>query len=288
MKKALDNGFWALKILAGSCLFGLGFSVFLEPQSMNAGGISGLAMLIEKLIGVGSVGVIQIILNLPLFFAGGRRIGVRFFVGSLIGMLASSAAIDGFALLVPPVAVEPLMAAIYGGLLSGAGIGLVLVSGASTGGSDILVRLIQLKNRNFRIGTISFSFDLVVSLLTGLVYMDVTRTLYTFIAIYLTSKVMDMMIYSFDNSKVAMIISAHHDEIAQMICDKLDRGVTYLYGQGYYSQKDTKVILVAIKRYQLAQLKENVVAIDPDAFIILQEAHQVLGDGFIRYTDSSM
>ena len=288
MKTIKDNVLWVLKILLGCALFSAGFSLFLEPRGMNAGGISGLAMLITQIIGFGSVGMIQILLNLPLFLMGGKRIGIRFFVGSLIGMLASSVMIDVIALYAPKITAEPLIAAIYGGILSGAGIGLVFVEGASTGGSDILIRLVQLKNRNFKLGTISFGFDFLVSVLTGIVFRDMTKTLYTLIAIFLTSRVIDMVVYSFDNSKVALIISPEYEKIAEMVCDKLGRGVTYLYGQGYYSRKDTKVLLVAVKRYQLAQLKEYVVQIDPDAFIILQDAHQVLGDGFIRYSEHSL
>lgn len=288
MKTIKDNVLWVLKILLGCALFSAGFSLFLEPRGMNAGGISGLAMLITRIIGFGSVGMIQILLNLPLFLMGGKRIGIRFFVGSLIGMLASSVMIDAIALYPVKITAEPLIAAIYGGILSGAGIGLVFVEGASTGGSDILIRLVQQKNRNFKLGTISFGFDFLVSVLTGIVFRDMTKTLYTLIAIFLTSRVMDMVVYSFDNSKVALIISPEYEKIAEMVCDKLGRGVTYLYGQGYYSRKDTKVLLVAVKRYQLAQLKEYVVQIDPDAFIILQDAHQVLGDGFIRYSEHSL
>ena len=288
MKTIKDNVLWVLKILLGCALFSAGFSLFLEPRGMNAGGISGLAMLITQVIGFGSVGMIQILLNLPLFLMGGKRIGIRFFVGSLIGMLASSVMIDVIALYAPKITAEPLIAAIYGGILTGAGIGLVFVEGASTGGSDILIRLVQQKNRNFKLGTISFGFDFLVSVLTGIVFRDMTKTLYTLIAIFLTSRVMDMVVYSFDNSKVALIISPEYEKIAEMVCDKLGRGVTYLYGQGYYSRKDTKVLLVAVKRYQLAQLKEYVVQIDPDAFIILQDAHQVLGDGFIRYSEHSL
>ena len=288
MKTIKDNVLWVLKILLGCALFSAGFSLFLEPRGMNAGGISGLAMLITRVVGFGSVGMIQILLNLPLFLMGGKRIGIRFFVGSLIGMLASSVMIDVIALYAPKITAEPLIAAIYGGILSGAGIGLVFVEGASTGGSDILIRLVQQKNRNFKLGTISFGFDFLVSVLTGIVFRDMTKTLYTLIAIFLTSRVIDMVVYSFDNSKVALIISPEYEKIAEMVCDKLGRGVTYLYGQGYYSRKDTKVLLVAVKRYQLAQLKEYVVQIDPDAFIILQDAHQVLGDGFIRYSEHSL
>ena len=112
--------------------------------------------------------------------------------------------------------------------------------------------------------------------------------LYSGVAIFVSGRVMDTVVYSFDYSKVALIISREHETIAKTITEKLERGVTYLQGTGYYSQKDTKVILTAIKRYQLAELKAMVAEIDPDAFIIVQEAHQVLGDGFSRYSKDAL
>ena len=125
-------------------------------------------------------------------------------------------------------------------------------------------------------------------ILTGIAFQDVSNILYCAITLYLCSKVVDAVVYSFDYSKVAMIVSGKYEAIAKAIGDQLGRGVTYLYGQGSYSGRDTKVILTAVKKQQLADLKEIVVTIDPDAFVILQESHQVLGDGFARYTSDSL
>ncbi len=278
---------WALKILGGCVLFGLGFDLFLEPNHLNVGGISGIAMIILEVIPFGTVGLMSALINLPLFFLGGRKIGLKFFVGSILGSIGLSASID-LLTVIPVPQTEPLLGAIYGGILCGAGLGIVFMEGASTGGSDIVVRLLKTKHRNMPIGQISMLFDLVVAALTGIVYGDVSTMLYSLIAIFATSQIIDAVVYHFDYSQVAYIISPRHAEIAEAICRKLDRGVTYLYGQGYYSQRDTKVILSAVKRGQLAQLKELVVSIDPDAFIIVQEAHQVLGDGFARYSKDSL
>lgn len=278
---------WIGTTILGSLLFSLGFDLFLLPHELNAGGVSGLAMVIHKLVPFMSVGILQIIINLPLFLFGGLKIGKKFFVGSLLGMASSSLFIDLFATLPVPQS-EPLLGLIYGSLLCGAGIGVVFASGTSTGGSDILVRLLKLRLRNVPVGQICLFIDLAVAVLTGIVFRDVTKTLYTGVTVFLTTKIMDAVIYRFDYSKVALIITGKYEEVAKTVGEKLSRGTTYLYGEGAYTGKQTKVVLTAIKRQQLAELKELVTDIDPNAFIILQEAHQVLGDGFTRYSKNSL
>ena len=276
-----------LKTAMGCALFALGFDLFLLPGGMNAGGLSGLAMVFVHLTDFASVGIITALLNIPLFILAGAKIGKKFFFGSLIGMACSSGFIDLFALL-PVPEVEPLIGAIYGGVICGAGLGFVFAAGVSTGGSDIIVRLLKLKYRHVPIGVISMSFDACVAVLTGLVFRDVNSALYTGIAIYISGKIIDMVVYSFDYSTVALIISKNYEQIARVISDKLERGATYLHGEGTYSGNPTKVVLTAVRKQQLAELKELVVDIDPDAFIIVQEAHQVLGDGFVRYSKDAL
>lgn len=278
---------WIVATVVGSAVFALGFALFLQPNDMNAGGISGLAQVIVELTGLGSVGSLSILINLPLFLLGGVKIGKKFFAGSALGMFLSSVLIDAFALIPFPVA-EPLVGTLYGGVLCGLGLGIVFVSGTSTGGSDILVRLLKLRYRNVPIGQISMCFDLIVVVLTGLVFGDVTKALYTGIAVFVTGQVVDGVVYRFDYSKVALIISKEYEVIAREIGLKLDRGATYLHGEGTYSHQHTKVVLTAVKKQQVAELKELVTRIDPNAFIIVQEAHQVLGDGFSRYTKDSL
>ena len=278
---------WIISTLLGSLIFALGFDLFLVPNNLNPGGISGLSVVIVELLGFGRVGTLSILINLPLFALGGIKIGKRFFMGSLIGMVSSSLLIDLLVLLPAPQS-EPLLGALYGGVICGAGLGMVFVAGTSTGGSDILVRLLKLRYRNVPIGQISMTFDLIVVVLTGLVFRDVTKALYTGVTVYICGKVIDAMVYRFDYSKVALIISSEYEEIARQIGLQLDRGATFLHGEGSYSGHPTKVVLAAIKRQQLAELKELVTQIDPNAFIIVQEAHQVLGDGFSRYSKDSL
>lgn len=276
-----------IKTVFGCALFGLGFNLFLEPNGLNAGGLSGLSMALVHLTGIGTVGVVTAVLNLPLFAIGGLKIGKSFFLGSLLGMILSSVAIDLFSLL-PRPEIEPLLSALYGGVICGVGLGAVFSSGYTTGGSDIIVRLLKRKWPNVSIGIINTCFDLGVTVITGLVYWDVSRALYSGLAIFVTGQVMDAVIYRFDYSKVALIISKEYEKITAEISEKLGRGATFLQGYGSYSGEEMKVILTAVKRQQLAELKELVSEIDPNAFIIVQEAHQVLGDGFSRYSKDAL
>ena len=278
---------WIITTIVGSTVFALGFSLFLQPNDISPGGISGLALVAVELLGFGSVGSLSILINLPLFILGGLKIGRRFFAGSLVGMLLSSLLIDTFAFIaMPPV--EPLMAALYGGVLCGFGLGAVFVCGSSTGGTDILARLMKLRYRNVPIGQITMILDGIVVVLTGLVLQDLAKAMYTGVTVFLCGKAVDAVVYSFDYSKVALIITSQHEQVAAQIGKKLDRGATFLHGEGSYTHKDMKVVLVAVKKQQIAELKELVMECDPDAFVIVQEAHQVLGDGFSRYSRNAL
>lgn len=284
MKKSSTLARDLLMIVFGSAVFALGFDIFLEPLGISCGGVSGIAMLI--VYGTKSefltVGILSAAINIPLFFFGYRRIGKQFFFGSMLGMAVSSVCFDLFALLPTPT-VEPLVASLFGGAMIGAGLGIVFIAGASTGGVDIVARLLKLRFRNFPIGKILLCMDLCTAVATGIVYGEFNNTLYSAITLFLSSVVLDKVVYGLDYSKVALIISDKHEEIAVAIDSQLDRGVTLLRGRGFYRRADKDILLSAVKRKQLAQLKELVMSIDPNAFLILQDAHQVLGDGFKRY-----
>ncbi len=287
MKKAMKKLWMLLLIAVGCAMFALGFNLFLEPHGLNTGGISGLSMILVELLGFGTIGLITAIINLPLFAIGGMKIGKDFFWLSFVGMVLSSAFIDLF-VYIPRPELDPLLSTLYGGVICGLGLGMVFSTGGSTGGSDIVVRLLKLRWQHVPIGVINMAFDLCVAVLTGLVFRDMEKALYSGVAIFVTGKVIDAVVYRFDYSKVALIISPQHTLIADAIAKELDRGATYLNGQGSYTGNDTKVVLTAVKRQQIAELKKLVVEIDPNAFIIVQDAHQVLGDGFARYSKYSL
>ena len=159
---------WSLMIILGSVLFSLGFVWFLDVHQFNGGGITGIAQIVSHWT-FGSVGLWVLIFNIPLFIIGAWKLGVKFFVGSLLGLGAVTAALE-LLVFIPAPETEPLLACIYGGALVGGGLGIVVMTGASTGGSDIIVRLLKRKWRNVPIGTITMGFDIVVMVLTGIAF----------------------------------------------------------------------------------------------------------------------
>ncbi len=287
MKKAIQTFLWILRIFVGTGLFSVGFNMFLGPNDLNAGGLSGLAQLMVEVLGFGSVGLFVVLINLPLFALAGIKVGKQFFWGSLTGMLSLTVTLELFTFL-PVPQVDPLLAALYGGVMAGIGVGIVFMAGASTGGSDIIVRLLKMKMQHVNIGTITIGFDCVVAILTGIVFQDISRALYSGVTIFVTGKVVDAVVYSFDYSKAVMIMSKEYEKVAKVITKDLNRGATYLKGEGTYSGNEMKVVFTVVKKQQLAELKRLVHEVDPNAFVVVQEAHQVLGEGFARYSKDSL
>ena len=284
MKEAV----WVLTILAGAALYSVGFDLFWKPAALNGGGVSGLSLVIFKVTGFASVGVINFLINVPLFVAGRAKLGNRFFIGSCLGMLFSSITLDLFDRLPAPKLDNIFLPIIYGGIVCGLGVGLIVRAGATAGGSDILIRLIKMRRQNASVGTISLCIDTCIILLNALIFRDIQTALYSGISVYIYSKVFDAVIYRFDYSRVALIISKNHKEIADVIADKMHRGVTFLEGEGYYTHEHTKVVMTAMPNKQLPELKQLVTGVDPNAFIIIQDSHNILGEGFQKYSKTNL
>lgn len=281
MKHETRRILWQMgwKITLGSAVFALGFDLFLAPNNLNIGGMSGLAMVLQELLGFGSIGVLTMLLNVPLFVLGTKKLGKRFLIGSLAGMLLSSVFIDLFALL-PVPKTEVLLDSLYGGAISGVGLGLVFLSGATTGGTDIAARLLRRKFRSASLGKMMLLVDLGIILLTGIVFHDISRTLYSALPLAVSSVVIDQLLYGLDHSTVALIISEQYEAVSAEISARLDRGATILSGSGSYTGKARPVLMSAVRQRELPELKAIAQQIDPNAFVILLPAHQVLGEGF--------
>ena len=267
-----------LIISAGALLFAVGLSLFAEPFHIAPGGVSGLAIIINYLSGL-PVGITIILINIPLFCVGFLKLGRSFVISSFYAMFLSSVLVDLLSHM-PPFVEEPLLAALYGGLFIGAGMGLVFVHGASTGGSDIVVRLLRLRFRGLKLGRIMFMTDLFVIALAALVFGDLNRALYAIITVYVNSIVIDGIVYGLEFSKVAYIISQKNADIALRIQNELERGVTFLYGEGGYSKQPAKIIICALNQQQIVKFYAIVHEIDPAAFVIVTNAHEIVGYGF--------
>jgi uncharacterized membrane-anchored protein YitT (DUF2179 family) len=267
-----------LLISAGAFLFAVGISLFAEPFHIAPGGVSGISIIINYLLKL-PVGRTIILINIPLFIAGFLKLGRSFVVSSLYAMLLSSVLVDLLAQ-VQPFVEEPLLAALYGGLFIGAGMGLIFIHGSSTGGSDIIVRLLRLRFKGLKLGRIMFLTDLCVIALAALVFHDLNRSLYAIITVYVNSIVVDGIIYGLEFSKVAYIISQKSEQIAGRIQVELERGVTFFFGEGGYSKQPAKIIMCALKQQQIVKFYGIVHEEDPEAFVIVTNAHEVVGYGF--------
>ena len=275
-------------IVLGCAIYAVSFNWFFQPNNISMGGFTGVAQIINRLIPVMPVGVTSILLNIPLFIIGVRKQGVKLLVASLFAMGVSSLMIDGLNMVYTfqPME-EPLLACIYGGVLVGVSMGLLMTVGATTGGSDLAARLLKYKLRHLSIGRLCLGIDVSVICLYAITFRSVNNALYGIIAMYISSLTMDTVVYGSINAKIAYIISGHSGEVAKRLLD-LDLGITLLDGRGGYSGDRKQVVLCAFKRSQFAVVKATVTAIDPNAFIIVCEAHEVLGEGFGAYTPDSL
>ena len=280
MKKQLFLDY--LVITAGSILFGLSFDMFFISNQVAMAGITGLAQVINVLAPQLSVGLLSILLNVPLFLAGWKFIGFHLLASSLFSMVVSSLAIDGIAALYTFPPMDPMLASVCGGALMGAGLGLVFAKGATTGGTDIVARLLKLKLPWLPMGKLILIPDIAVLALAAVVFGQMEAALYGAVALFVSAKVMDTVLYGMDLSKVAYVISDHWQEIAQTLLDQ-NRGVTILQGRGAYTDTEKQVLLVAFKQRAIVEVKRTVHELDPNAFLIVCDVHDVLGEGFGEY-----
>ena len=269
-------------ITLGAVIYALAFDWFVAPNQIAMGGVTGLAQIVNALVPVLPVGVLSILVNVPLFLAGWRLLGGRLLVSSLYAMAVSSLAIDVIAWMhtFPPM--DPILATLYGGAGMGVGLGLVFSQGATTGGTDIIGKLLKLKFPRLPIGKLVMIPDMVVVILAAVVFGTVNAALYGLIQMYLLSKVMDMILYGWDTSRVAYIITDRWEETVQGLLD-MNRGVTLLQGKGAYTGAEKQVLLVAFRQREIVPIKRMLREIDPKAFFIVCDAHEILGEGFGDY-----
>lgn len=279
-----DNTPWQIalrvfKILLGSAIFAAGIQWLYHPASLVSGGVTGIAMIINYLTGL-PVGVMILAMNLPLFLVSFKSYGWRFMAGSLLGTVASSIFIDLFALIPYNITAEPFLAAIYGGIITGLGLGIVFTTGSTTGGTDVVAKLIKDKFPYVNFGTMILVLDAVIIAVYALLFRKYDSAMYTIIAVYVAARVIDLVLYGASQSKLCHIISEYSDEIKTAIVEKLNRGVTVLSGKGAYSGQDKQILLCVVKRQQIVEIKKIVKNIDKRAFVIVTDTRDVFGEGF--------
>lgn len=274
-------------IVLGSAIYAVSFNWLFQPNNISMGGFTGVAQILNRMFPALPVGVTVILLNIPLFYLGVRKQGPRLLVSSLFAMAIGSLLIDALAMVYTFHPMDPLLACVYGGVLLGLSMGLLLNVGATTGGTELAARLLKYKLRHLSIGRLCLGIDVVVIVLYAMTFRSLHNALYGIMAMYIASLAMDAVVYGSTNAKMAYIISAHSGPVAEKLL-AMDLGVTLLEGKGGFSGDEKQVVLCAFKRSQIAAIKAAVTALDPGAFIIVCEAHEVLGEGFGEYTPDSL
>ena len=279
-KKSLTD--WvriSVRIIIGCALYSAGFQYFLYHNSISTGGVTGIAMIVNYLTNL-PVGVTTIVINVPLFAIGRKRYGLQFMLLSLAGMLISSVFVDIFALSDFCFTTDLLLAAVFGGVFMGVGLGLVYSTSATTGGTDIIAKFLRQKYQHINFGTIILLLDVVVIAVFAVIFKRAESSMYAIISMYIAAKMIDLVLIGAVNSKMCFIISEQSEQIKDDIMNKLDRGITFLQGEGGYTGAERKVILCVVKRTQITELKAILRERDENAFCIVSDSREVFGEGF--------
>ncbi len=286
-EKAKEFALDLLYTVAGAAILAVGVSCFVGPAQIAPGGVSGLSILVNFLTDL-PVGAVNLAFNIPLILLAWKFLGRRFTLRTLVTVLIQSVLMDVITLWIPVYTGERIMAALFGGVASGVGLALVFMRGSTTGGTDIVSRLLQLRYRHLSIGRLLFSVDVVVLLLSVAVFRNIEAGLYGMIAIFASGKVLDNILYGLDTGKVLLVVSGKNQEIAARIMETLKRGVTFLHGSGAWSGTERQVLLCAVRAQQCYRVEEIVRGVDKEAFVIVLEATEIAGEGFRPITEDKV
>lgn len=284
MEHIRQRAFWLayLQLLAGCVLGAAAYPLFLTPNHIAPGGLTGIAVIFNYLWRW-PVGTVSLALNIPLFIAGYRAMGKIFVFRTLLATMLFSLLIDLLPL--PPMTEDPLLSTVFGGVLLGGGLGLILRGGATTGGTDMLAKMVHRRLQFISTGTFLFAFDFLVVAASG-VTVGTTEALYALINIYVSSRVIDAVVLGFSGNKACLIVSPAWKTIMDRIMREMDRGVTLLSARGGYTGAERPTILCVISRPEIMALKKIVREEDENAFMTILEAHEAIGDGFSGMQDN--
>ncbi|WP_391120426.1 YitT family protein [Psychrobacillus sp. L3] len=275
----LEQGRDYLYIIIGAAIIAIGFNVFLLPNQVASGGVSGISTILKGVLGW-EPGLVQYAFNIPLFIAGLFFLGAKFGIKSFVGTLTLPAVVL-FTSSWEPWTTNPLLGALFGGITIGLGLGIVFRGGASTGGTDLAAQIIT-KYTGFSLGKSVLLIDGLIVLSAAFVF-DIEKALYALIALFVTTKTIDIIQLGFSQSKMIYIITNKQEEIRNAIYKEIDRGVTKLPAIGGYTDEERPILMVVAYQSEFTKLKQLVKTLDPTAFVIVSDAYEVLGEGFKKY-----
>lgn len=271
----------AVFFLAGSILYAASVNVFSAPNNIAPGGFTGIATMLNYLFGL-PIGVTILVMNLPFFVWGAVEMGRKFLAKVIAGTVVTSVVIDLSAPFMPVYQGDMMLTCIFGGILCGAGLALIYMRGGATGGTDLIAMLLTRRIRTVSLAHLILIADMTIVLATLPVYGTIESPLYALVFIFVSTKVIDMVMYGIDSGtgKMMFIISRCNEKIRDRILEEMDRGVTELKSRGGFSGVEGEVLLCAVRRNEMPKIFDIVKAEDPKAFVIVGDAHQITGEGF--------
>ncbi len=261
-----------------SILYGAGTSLFLEPNDLVPGGLTGISMILNRFLPLGT-GIFFLIMNIPIISLAWYKFGGKFIISTLYAVGCVSVVTDIFSGM-PAVTNEPLLAVFVGDILIAFSIATIFKCGATSGGADIIIKLLRLKYPHIRTGRLFMIFDISVVALSGILFRNIDAALYAFIGIFVMSAVMDLVLYGQDEAKMVFIISEKSEILANKIMSDVDAGVTFLTGRGAYSKKEKEVILCVVRKSAYPKVEEIIKVEDPTSFLIVTHANEIYGQGY--------
>lgn len=270
-----------LMITFAAISYGAGVSLFIDPNNLAPGGISGLSIVINRLVPI-STGVLFLLFNIPIMLLGAWKFGMKFIVSTLYAISIISVFTDIFNQ-VPPLTQQPLLGALFGGILVAVGVGFALRAGATTGGTDIIVKCLKQRKPHLKTGSIFLIIDSIIIGIGGIVFGNVETVLYSTISAYVTSQTLDFVLYGRDGAKMFYIISNSSEAITQRILNEMHIGVTHLYGTGAFKKEQKQVIFCVVKKQSAYKIEEIVKQEDSTAFMIISSATEIFGEGYKSY-----
>ena len=270
-------------LTVGAFIYAFGIAVFLDPNHLAPGGVSGISIILNSVIPIGT-GIWIFLINIPLMILGLIVFKFGFLLGTLYATALSSAIIEviarGFSHLIPDMQDHLLIAAAAGGVLVALGIGLVFRGGGSTGGFDIVVKLLRRKFRHMKTGILYLALDVTVIAISAIVFHDVLVAMYAVVTVFTNSTVLDMVLYGKDNAKMVYIITDAPEAVSDRLMKEVETGVTLLHGEGAYTKKDKKVLMCVLHDQQYPMLRDIVKQEDKHAFLIVTKATEIFGEGY--------
>ena len=266
------------KMTLGAVLYGVGISLFLDPNSLAPGGIVGISIILNRFLGI-ETGTLYLLFNIPILILGMVKLGPKFLGKTMYVVVVNTIATNALAYATPPTK-EPLLAAVAGSLLLGGGIGLVFQSGATTGGMDIIIKILRKKYRHIKTSSLFLIMDFTVVAISGLVFRNFNTALYALITVVLTGKFLDFILYGGDEAKLIFVVSDVSDKITDTIIKGVPTGITLLQGKGAYSNKEKNIIMCVVKKHMAPKVMEIVKGEDENAFLIVSSATETFGQGY--------